>query len=209
MKFIESYKNCFTREMNNNLALKREMDRVKEVCKKLDIKIESKPKKVYFWNRPVEENGSKFIIEKEFMDKHMWFRNNRLLGNMMNDYYKLTYIEQQLIPEILHQNIKLGVKEVLANAEVTKNIKRMRDELLESVDWNDKEVIVDEIRRKEVKNIAIKNLKKTITASFEITIAVYGKKRSVKQNKHHSCTMEFTKEDGVWKASNFTYTELY
>ena len=125
------------------------------------------------------------------------------------DYKVLSKIENQEIPKIfksLFSTVKF--EEVTLESEET--LKQLKDYIYNQEEWLEKEIILEDIRKVEVKRIFVKNLRKTIKFDLEFTVILQGidrgKTKKLKQN--FGSSIEFINENGKWIVSNFSYAHL-
>lgn len=123
------------------------------------------------------------------------------------DYKIIKKIENEIIPKILKKFV-LYEKMENTTLEVEESLKQLKNSIFSQEYWTEKEIVVEDIRKVEIKNIFVKNLKKTVRAELEFTVLLSGydndKKRNLKQ--HFGASIEFIKENGYWVASSFSFS---
>lgn len=213
-KFVNAFSTEFSAEIARNPQLRSEVDYLMKRMEIFNFKIP--PSKCIVHNWIINEfKPTQFISEKNFMKNKSWILSSSgILKNMLNDYYKLTYIEDYLIDHVIISGIKNtnDLDNYMTNSVIS-NIQLWCKTQLNDVsviDLHNKKIIVEDIRSKEIKDIQITNLKKIITARCEITTSIYGindNGQLIKVPKHYTCLIGFEK-DGIWKANSFSCNEL-
>ena len=213
-KFVNAFSKEFSAEIARNPQLRSEVDHIKKKMEIFNFKIP--PQKYIVHNRNINEfKPGPFISEKSFMKNKSWILSSSgILKSILNDYYKLSYIEDHLVDHVIIGGVKNinDIDKYMTDSVIT-SIQLWCESQLEDmsvVDLYNKMVVIEDIRCKEIKDIQIINLKKVITARCEITASVYGTDSNgqlIKVPKHYACSIGFEK-DGIWKANSFSCNEL-
>lgn len=137
---------------------------------------------------------------------------NGRIRDCIEDYKVLEQIQNEHVPNVLLELFRYGNLESIAFPEARESLKKLRTAILESrPEWTDREVVLDDIRQVEVESVSVKSLQKTVRCAFEFSTLLKGrnnKRAGVMLKKHFSGVLEFVKDDGVWKAASFTFSEF-
>lgn len=127
---------------------------------------------------------------------------------VFREYKVIKRLEDKAIPEIFKRlfNFK-ELESVTKEAEET--LKQLKETLIQSEPgWIDKEITLEDVRMVETESIGVKNLKKTVKCTFEMTAVLSGyengKKRNVRQS--FDCSFDFVDKGGEWVVSSFSFT---
>ncbi|ELA42413.1 uncharacterized protein VICG_00512 [Vittaforma corneae ATCC 50505] len=129
-------------------------------------------------------------------------------SRVYKDYKVLQKIENRIIPEILKR--LFGFKELdNTTKETDESLKHLKEYIFnQERDWTDKEIILEDIRSVETESVNVKNLKKTVKCSFELSVILSGVHNDKRKNlrESFSCSFDFINENGRWIASNFSFS---
>lgn len=131
------------------------------------------------------------------------------INKIKNDFFILYEIEKKTIKNIMNDLFNFrDIKN--STTETLESLKNFRSDCLNQPISNIKLSIKD-IRRSNIEKVYIKNQKKTIKCSYEITILTEGNDKDnikVTYELNYGCIIEFCKEEGIWKTNSFSYSKL-
>ena len=105
-KFVNAFSKEFSAEIARNPQLRSEVDHIKKKMEIFNFKIP--PQKYIVHNRNINEfKPGPFISEKSFMKNKSWILSSSgILKSILNDYYKLSYIEDHLVDHVIIGGVK-------------------------------------------------------------------------------------------------------
>lgn len=136
----------------------------------------------------------------------------RRARDCVKDYEVLEQIQDRHVPAVLLELFSYGNLRDIALPEIGESLKKLRSAIFENrPKWMEKKIVLDDLRQVEVEGISVKNLKKTVRCAFEFSTLLRGKDSKMEERElrqHFSSVLEFVKENGMWKAASFTFSEF-
>lgn len=129
----------------------------------------------------------------------------------IRDYQVLENIQNESVPRVLKGLFEYKDLKNFTTLDTEKSLKKLKNSILDlKPSWREKEIVLDDIREIDVDSISVKNFKKTITISCELSIILNGvsKGNAAAVNQSYNVIFDFINENGVWKASSFNFCAI-
>ncbi|ORD97451.1 hypothetical protein HERIO_683 [Hepatospora eriocheir] len=207
LDFGDRFKKNFIIELNNDKELKEKITNnflVKTLDKSRDMlrNFEFSIFQTTFFN-------IQYMSRPDF-NKPTRCKYDNFITRSYDNYKMLNYIRNNQIVNLMFDLFEYKeIKKVLP--DTVERLKEIRSDIMENRDLKEKLIKVRDIRNVSIDNITVKNLKKTIIMSFELSVDLIGKnsKGEFKRfPKNYSCYVNLIKLGNEWVVNSFNFNKF-